>query len=332
MRNFNRSLIVTGLAAGALAVGVTACQSGGGDVNAHNITVTVNVPKTVVTSAAGVGVVYVGIWSGVDNHLGFPSPVAAPAASSAGADTFPFGGTSVGDFSTRDARMICLAVTDQAVIDKTDHWEVDGQILQFPWIKGQVVWAFADRSRRTCDPGNGFGDNYGIPITLTSISSTNGQATSPTPLWRLTFAATPMFDAGGTPYFPPAAASKAQIDGGSEPGALQILDGAGHVFAVWREPDGAGGKQAADLQANNFVVVVQTPVGTSLVPKLSGPAQPRLEKDNPDGSDFTTYGTQFQDILNFPGKYIQSGDLVVSNAATLNAPNDVTISLDTVVP
>jgi hypothetical protein len=320
MRNSNRSLLAVTAMTAALAIGAAACNGGSGDVNAHNINVTVSIAKTVVSSASGIGVVYVGVWSGVDNRLGFTSPVAAPVVSAAGADTFPYGGSSIGGFETRDGRVVCQKVTSQNVVDKGTHFELTVPILQFPWVKGQVVWAFTDRydatlygntlktAFHTCDPDNGFTDYFGIPIQITSITA--GAPIGSTASWNVSFAATQMTNGSGTNYFQ---ASK----------PMQILDGAGHYFDV--VPN--------SLDTTTFSMVVTTPVGTSLVPKATGATPTRLQKNDPaDSSAVVSYGTQFQDILNFPAKYLQTGDFIVSTPATLNSPSDVTITLDATVP
>src|SRR5687768_2757603 len=123
------------------AAAYSACGKLDEGVNAHDLTGTVVVPKSVVGTNE-LGMIVVGIYSGLDTRVGYPSPIAAPAQSAAGADTFPYGGTSIGTFANRDYRYICQRVSAREVRDAGANYELDFQILQFPFYEGAVVWAF----------------------------------------------------------------------------------------------------------------------------------------------------------------------------------------------
>ena len=141
----NSLLKLAALASSLVALSALAsCGEFNEGINAKDIRGTVVIPKALAGS--NVGMVYVGVWAGIDTRLGYPSPEAAPQSSSAGADTFPYGGSSVGTFSTRDARFICEVISArEAPRDMGANWEVDFEVLQFPFYEGASVWAFVDQ-------------------------------------------------------------------------------------------------------------------------------------------------------------------------------------------
>jgi len=327
MRTTHKLLLSSSLA--ALLAGGAACGKFNEGVNARNVHVTVLIPKALVTSAAGIGVVYVGVWSGTDTHLGYVSPAAAPGPDVTLQNTFPFGGASIGNFETRDYRLRCKTVSNQTVTTSGTNWQVEGDVLQFPFYKGEVVWAFADRYKTPTTPltdsayatcsVDGNGDGYYAPVAipidlLPVVQGTNGN-------WIMPFSPTAL-QVGGTNIF-----------GGTD--ALDILDAKGHYWnAVLDLNPITGNVDFNNLDYGDSSVsrppslVVLPANGVNLVPAITGETQPLLE----DNDKLDVYGTQSHDILNFPGKYVRSGDLVVSTPAVLNDLKPVTITLDSQVP
>ncbi|HVO31028.1 MAG TPA: hypothetical protein VMV18_09840, partial [bacterium] len=180
MRNPTRfTLLSLGLVA---VLGAASCDEYLGNVNEglniHDLGGKVLIPKTLVGTSSKIGVVYVGIYSAVDTQYGFLGPVTAPDPSGGVGDAFPYGGTSVGDFYTRDAREVCQVVSDRNVKDAGANWELDFAVLQFPFYKGSIVWAFADQDNSTCNANGGFYDPIAIYIDPISVTAgTNGHYT-----------------------------------------------------------------------------------------------------------------------------------------------------------
>src|SRR6185295_16474814 len=134
MRTFSKVALLTVIAA---SVGLASCDEYLGNINEglniHDIGGKVIIPKSVVASNGTIdqmGVLYIGLYSGLDQRLGFYSPVAAPAGVGGG-DTFPYGGTAIGDFQTTDVRYVCLEILHRNVRDAGANYEFDYQILQF---------------------------------------------------------------------------------------------------------------------------------------------------------------------------------------------------------
>lgn len=301
------SIAALGLLSGVLLVATADCGKVNEGVNVNNLHVTVLVPKTVITSASGIGVVYVGIYSGTDSRLGYVSPIVAPVANPALQDAFPFGGASIGDFETRDYRLMCKTVTNQDVIDAGGNWQLDVDVLQFPFYKGEVVWAWADRPKppaaplnegaySSCNTQDGYQAPVAIPLELTAVSPSG-------PNFIVSFAPT-SFTIGGNDLF-------------LSPN-LDILDAHGHYWNL--APN--------SLDEVNDTMTLVPSVGVSLTPAIEGSASPRLENND----DFEYYGTQFHDILNFPAKYVEAGDAVSSTPPVLDTLHPVTVTIDTVVP
>jgi hypothetical protein len=324
------SILLSGILALGLLGGAASCGKFNEGVNAQNLHVSVLVPKTVVTSASGIGVIYVGVYSGTDNHLGYVSPAAAPGPDVSLQNTFPFGGASLGDFETRDFRLRCKTVSNQSVADAGTDWKVEGDVLQFPFYKGEVVWAFADRytapvnllqgsAYSTCSAdsnGDGYYSAVGIPIDLEPVvQGTNGN-------WIMKFAPTPL-KLGSDPVFP----TNHNLD---------ILDAKGHYwnavldFGIGNPPPIVNNHlDYGDTGTGRHPSLIVLPAnGVNITPAITGNTQPRLE----DNDNLDVYGTQFHDILNYPGKYVGSGDLITSTPAVLNTLDPVTITLDTTVP
>lgn len=273
-----RSLLVLASLAASLAL-VTGCAFDEG-INVHDLEGTVLVPKSVAPTADDVGMIYVGLYSGVDLHLGYTSPIAAPAASTAGADTFPYGGTSSGSFYSRDVRTVCQSIAGRSVRDGGANWEVDFEILQFPFYEGANVWGWMDtlitdtagtivNSYTSCDPNNGYYSYYQIEVDPVSVDSAGSQ-------FEITLEDSDLPD----------------VPGGNSERRYQDADG-----SLW-------GVSAIDIATDVLTVGDIYSVGGK--PAINGPSQPIILSYE----ELQYYGSQFQDTLNFPGKYIRVGDFV----------------------
>ncbi len=285
----NRRLPLAGLILLGLLAGCSEFDEG---VNAENVHGTVRIPKAVVSSSEGIGMIYVGVYAGVDSHLGYPSPEAAPSSSSAGADTFPYGGTSVGTFTTRDAREVCEVVSDRTVVETDDAWEIEFDILQFPFYEGAAVWAFADQDFTSCNSEDGFYDFYSVNVDLADVTDDGPDQ------YVVTLAETDLSD------FPSETAGE----------KWELIDEAERVYSV------------DELDDETDTLVVLDLGGYGRAPEVDGSRPARITRDTE-----IYYGTQFNDVLNFPGTYIGPGDIVVGTEAILNDLGAVTITLDTVV-
>lgn len=257
-------------------------------LNIHNMTGKILIPKAVLGSNE-LGVVYVGVFSGVDNRLGYLSPSAAPAQVGGG-DTFPYGGTSIGDYYTRDARVVCTQVSDRNVIDNGTELELDFSILQFPFYPGSAVWAFADTGNDTCNGGGGFYDAFAIPVTPTDVTAA----------------------ANGTDFVVTLETTDLSAFTGAGVGVVQLSDPYQRLYK----------SKSVNTAAHTVTVTDFYNYGTP--PKAAGPYQARLLKPNSN----VYYGTEYQNVLNFPATYINAGDLVPSTATTITDTKPVTITLD----
>jgi len=298
----------TKLAALLLALPFAGCAFDEG-INIHDMSGTVLVPKSVAPTAESVGMIYIGLYSGVDNHLGFPSPVAAPAASTAGADTFPYGGTSIGSFYTRDARTVCQRIESQTVRDAGANWELDFEVLQFPFYEGTNVWAWMDalvidtagtalNTFTSCDPDNGYFSYYQIEVEPIDAEAEGAQ-------WRVSLEDSDLPDVPGTNS------------------TRRYQDAAGQLWAV------TGIDQVDDA------VIVADIYSWGGKPASSGPSQPIIISE----AELMNFGSQFQDVLNFPGKYVRGadgaspGDFVSENPVVLdNLSGNVEITVAFEVP
>ncbi len=257
-------------------------------LNIHNMRGKILIPKAVLGSNA-LGVVYVGVFSGVDNRLGYLSPSAAPAQVGGG-DTFPYGGTSIGDFYTRDARVVCAQVSDRNVIDNGTELELDFSILQFPFYPGSAVWAFADTGNDTCNSGGGFYDAFAIPVQLTDVTAA----------------------ANGTDFVVTVEATDLSAFTGAGVGVVQLRDPFNRLYKA----------KSVNTTAHTVTVTDFYNYGTG--PKAAGPYEAQLLKPNTR----LNYGTEYQNVLNFPATYINPGDLVPSTPTTITDTKPVTITLD----
>ncbi len=267
-------------------------------LNIHNMTGKILIPKAVLGSNE-LGVVYVGVFSGVDNRLGYLSPAAAPAQVGGG-DTFPYGGTSIGDFYTRDARVVCTQVSDRNVIDNGTELELDFSILQFPFYPGSAVWAFADTGNDTCNGGGGFYDAFAIPVTPTDVTA-SGTATGPV--------CGPNFL---TDYVVTLESTDISAFTGAGVGVVQLSDPYQRLY------------KAKSVNPAAHTVTVTDFYNYCTPPKAAGPFASQLKKPN----SRVYYGTEYQNVLNFPATYINPGDLVPSTATTITDTAPVTITLD----
>lgn len=263
-------------------------------VNVNNMAGKVVIPKAVLGSNA-LGVVYVGVFSGVDMSRGYLSPLTAPAQVGDG-NTFPYGGTSVGDYYTRDARYVCQVITDRNVKDAGTNLEVDFQILQFPFYPGSAVWAFADNDNSTCDNNSGYYDATAIFVTPTDVQP---NATG----WTVTFDTTDL----------------ALFSGINGSGSKQFLDPAGRLYKV------------STVNATALTANVTDVFNYGVAPSVTGPYPSQLIK--PEANMY--YGTQSQVVLNFPTSpsygFVSTGDLVPTTPTIINDLSSVTLTLDSKV-
>ena len=290
-----RTRIALALALATLPLSGCAFDEG---LNVHDMAGTVYVPKSVAPTADDVGMIYVGLYSGVDNRLGYPSPIAAPAASTAGADTFPYGGTSIGNFMTRDARLICSTIGARSIRDEGTEWALDLEVLQFPFHEGTHVWAWMDvlvvgtagiNNYTSCDRDGGFYSYYQIEVSPIEVQAFNTE-------WLV------VFDPDDLPL-------PGNVPGGNA--SRRYLDPSGEYWQVTEIDPGTNSIRVFDLYSNGGR------------PALSGPTDPLIISE----ADLLPYGSQFQDVLNFPGKYIAPGDFVVETPAVLEKVEDVDLTL-----
>lgn len=309
MRNSLLKLAALASTVVALTALVSSCGDFNEGINAKDIRGTVVIPKALAST--NVGMVYVGVWAGLDTRLGYPSPEAAPQSSSAGADTFPYGGSSVGTFFTRDARFICEVIgAREAPRDAGANWEVDFEILQFPFYEGATVWAFVDQvdgggKYGTCNAGGGYSDYYQILVDLLEVTpDANGTD------FEVVINSTVLNGGDGSKNF----VAEANQD------KVELIDEAGRFWEV------------IDVDDATDTLTLQAPVGGGGTPFANGDQMARLYIRD-DEAPITDYGTQFNDILNFPSKYIAAGDLVASEsgAVVLNSLSPVRITIDTTV-
>lgn len=353
-QRFTLPLMGLTLLAGATSACISNVNEG---LNINDMNVTVLVPKTLATSAQGIGVIYVGLYSGVATvidsafniDLALPLPVQAPGSGTSSGETFPYAGTSIGDYLTRDARYICAKTFDSTPVDDGNgHWMLQTQLLQFPFYPGARLWAFSDQAtglpgageyHPTCNSsGLGRFDVYQVEVQMASVA--------PSVLYTSAFDITM---APGTPGGPggdvnattPAVfqgvrtESMYTVQGADVGGFLPsapigdevLIDALGKLWPVYRY------KSVTNSTGGSLVVTVALPVGDHPpAPALHGPNQPqRIYKA--DGN-FWPYGSQNNDVLNLPQKYMFHGDLLTSTAQaiTLSAPADSTITLDMQVP
>lgn len=296
------------LAAVLLTLPLVGCAFDEG-INVHDMSGTVLVPKSAAATADDVGMIYVGLYSGVDNHLGYPSPIAAPAASTAGADTFPYGGTSIGSFYTRDARTVCQKIESRAVRDDGANWALDFELLQFPFYEGTSLWAWMDtfvvstsgtvvNKYESCDPNNGYFSYYQIEVEPTGVDQDGTE-------WRVNLVDSEL----------------PEVPGGS--GNRRYQDAAGQLW------------QVTDIDLVNDAVNVFDIYSWGGKPVSSGPSQPIVISE----AEVMYFGSQFQDVLNFPGKYIRGndgaspGDYVSQTPVILdNLSGNIEITIDFEVP
>lgn len=287
-------------------------------INVHNLEGTVYVPKSVAPTANDVGMIYIGLYSGVDEHLGYPSPVAAPAASTAGADTFPYGGTSLGSFMSRDVRTVCQVIGSRSVRDEGANWALDFDILQFPFHEGTNVWGWMDafvvntagqvtNSYTSCDPENGYYSYYQIEVEPIDVQQ-NGTE------WviQLEDSQLPVTGSGND-----------AIPGNSIERRYQDAEG-----KLW---------QLTDVDPVTDTIIVYDVYSWGGKPASSGPSQPIILSLSPDDRQY--FGSQYQDVLNFPGKYLRGasgttpGDYVSATPVVLeNLSGKVELTIDFEVP
>lgn len=308
---------VVGFAALAL-VAISGCDEYLGNINeglnVHNLSGKILIPKTAAPTIDDIGVVYVGVWSGVDLQQGYLSPVTSPSTTpGVPGDSFPYGGTAVGDFFTRDARYVCQNVTDRDVKDAGSNWELDFEILQFPFYPGSAVWAFADQSSVTCNAGGGFYDPKAIyvapsdvvefdpPVYPNSFGGSLQRTIWDRSDWKISLASTDLS------VFLPAP--------GSELADLNFVDATQHLYLVTTldGPDKIG--------VRDFYRVGRPPA-------IEGFWEPQIQDPNTN----IYYGTQYQDVLNHPTSYMVSGDLIPSTPTTIDNLSPVELTLDSVVP
>ncbi len=303
-------------------VALSACGKLDEGVNAHNLSGTLVIPDAILGTNDEIGMIYVGVFSGVDTRLGYPSPVTAPAQSSAGANAFPYGGTSVGTFANRDIRYVCQRVVrTEAAQQVGANWELDFEILQFPFYEGATVWAFIDQRSTltspaftTCNQNSGYNDYPQALVDLLSVTPTaNAGEFDLTLDQALNYAPFGDFlsEANNSPCEP----------GGEYCTRTLLLDEGGRYWEV----------EAIDDVTK--ILTVSTPVGGSGEPNLDQGVQSRvfIYSNDPDFS-YPDYGTQYQDILNFPSTYVTPGDIVSDGSAVLNDLSHVTVTVDTVIP
>lgn len=283
----------------SLSLAAAGCEFDEG-INVHDVSGTITVPKSIAPEAQDIGMIYIGLYSGVDQRLGYTSPIAAPAASTAGADAFPYGGTSIGSFMTRDVREVCSVISERDIRDEGSSWELDFEILQFPFHEGTAAWAWMDtlgtgNPYTSCDRGNGWYGYFQIEVTPIEVTQAGTQ-------WKV------VFDDTGLPF-------PETIPGGA--GQRRLLDADGQYWQVTGYDEIEPSVTVFDIYDNGGR------------PGMSGPAQPALISEE----QLQYYGSHFQDVLNFPGKYIFPGDVVTDEAFVLeNLPDRIELTLDTEVP
>jgi len=318
-----RKLLSISLTVGALAL--TACGKLDEGVNAHDLQGTVVVPKALL-GTNDVGMIYVGVYSGLDTRTGYPSPVAAPAQSSAGADTFPYGGTSIGTFANRDYRFICQRVSGQLINDAGANWELPFDVLQFPFYEGAVVWAWVDQYPfGSCNSNDGYSDYKQILVDMLDVqpASTAGQ-------YVITLDQEPLVPTEPTLF---SAHTDQADDCDSEPfdpedpeycQSTEFLDEGGNFWEV------------VTINESAKTITVESPVGGGGQPALNGGTQARLflRWDEPTASGAVVrYGSQYTDVLNFPTVYIDPEDFVSGQTGSpvLQNLDPVTVTIDTAV-
>ena len=264
-------------------------------VNAHDVSGTVYVPKSVAPTADDVGMIYIGLYSAVDMHLGYPSPAAAPSASTSGADTFPYGGTSIGVFTTRDTRSICQTVTERSIREDGNQWALDFEILQFPFHDNSVAWAWMDlytglaNTYRSCDNENGYYGEYQLEVEATDVSASGTGFEV-------------LLEDSDLPF-------EDDIPGYAD-------DDDREEFIRYQDADGQRwGVNRLDSATDTLYLVDIYSNGGS--PATSGPAPSLIIST----ADYLYYGSQRQDVLNFPGKYIDVGDFVSEDPFVLENTN-----------
>lgn len=305
-------LFATVLLSVVLALPVGGCAFDEG-INVHDLKGTVLVPKSASPTAESVGMIYVGLYSGVDNHLGFPSPVAAPAASTAGADTFPYGGTSLGSFYTRDARLVCQQIGSRTIRDDGANWALDFELLQFPFYEGTNVWAWMDafvldstgnpvNTYTSCDDNNGYYSYFQIEVDPIDVVQEGVE-------WRVNLEDSDL--------------TTIPVPGNGATRRFQDADG-----KLW---------QVVEIDEVNDAINVVDIYSWGGKPAISGPSIPIVY--NEENADLMYFGSQYQDVLNFPGKYVRGiegaapGDYVAQTPFVLdNLSGDVEITVDFEVP
>lgn len=302
-----RKILLTTLSLLAPAMLAVSCGKLDEGINVADLHGTVLVPKAVVGTSQ-LGMVYVGIYSGIDTRLGYPAPKAAPQSSSAGADSFPYGGTSIGTFQTQDYRYVCARVSGRDVVDAGANWELSFSVLQFPFYEGATVWAFLDQNNSTCNNQDGYSFYQQILVGLTDRNP----------------GANPGEFVLGLDPQTVTASDLAAYEAGVSTDRTELLDEAGIFWDV------------IDVDTNALSVTVVAPLGGGGTPNVNGDEIARLylgDDGDPDSRDTVDYGSQFNDVLNFPYKYIEPGDIVsgASGVAILNDLSDVTVTVDTVV-
>ena len=141
-------------------------------LNLHDMSGTITIDASLTAS---VGMIYIGLYSGTNDTIGYPMPLLAPGSG----DAFPYGGTTVGTFEARDTTtgerdpdLVCAVVNSREFYpgDNPGELKADFVVRQFPFYPGTVVWAFADSDYSTCDSTLGFTDpelldDSGDPVT-----------------------------------------------------------------------------------------------------------------------------------------------------------------------
>jgi hypothetical protein len=298
-----------------LLLSLTGCEFDEG-INVHDMEGTVLVPKSIAPTADDVGMIYVGLYSGVDMHLGYPSPIAAPAASTAGADTFPYGGTSLGTFMSRDVRTVCQIVGSRSIRDDGANWALDFDVLQFPFYEGTNVWAWMDtlfvntagnvtNTYTSCDPDNGYYSYYQIEVVPTNVQAVGTQ-------WEI------QLEDSELPVDPQ---GDDAVPGGAGDRRYQDADG-----KIW---------QLVDVDPATDTILVFDIYSWGGKPAATGPSQPIIFSM----ADLQYFGSQYQDVLNFPAKYLRGangttpGDFVSETPVVLeNLSGNVEITIDFEVP
>lgn len=350
-----KTLYILPVAIAALAY--SACGKLDEGVNAHNLTGTVVVPKSVVGTNE-LGMIVVGVYSGLDLRVGYPSPVAAPAGSAAGADTFPYGGTSIGTFANRDYRYVCQNVSARDVRDAGTNYELDFEILQFPFYEGAVVWAFLDQfPYGSCNPARGYSDYKQILIDLLTVTEGSAGQFVVT-VDQSTLVPDETGPAGGPLIFTRFTDSYNLTRPNAEPWDEGIHDGDNDhtgpcaenepidpedpIYCKSTELIDEGGQywevEAIDDPART--IILTPPIGgggTPIVEGGSGQARLYLRWDDPLAGDlglaFVDYGSQYNDLLNFPSLSLGAEDFVSnqSNSPVLTDLSPVTVTIDTPV-